>query len=110
MNSSGSIQSSGWFSETRSRVGYYLTCTPVLLRHALRDADAAIYLDADLLLFSSPAPALEAFANGSIYIHEHRQGHPDGYRTAGHLQRRPRGSTQQSAGAGVRGLVAPAVS
>src|SRR5262245_4494634 len=31
---------------TRSRVGYFMTCTPVLLRHALDRSDAAFYLDA----------------------------------------------------------------
>ena len=70
-----------------------MTCTPVLLRHALRDADVAIYLDADLYFFSSPTPALDGFAKGSIDSTRAPTGPsrlgPDG-RT---FQRRPCGGT-----------------
>ncbi|MEO8603283.1 MAG: hypothetical protein ABI629_11970 [bacterium] len=65
---------------TRSPIGYYLTCTAVLVRHVLAraaDAPAVFYVDADLCFFSSPAPLLAEFAAGSIYIHAHRPAHPD---------------------------------
>jgi hypothetical protein len=62
---------------SRSRVGYYLTCTPALLKYVLGAADVAVYLDADLFFFSSPEPVLKEFSEGSIYVHEHRPGHPD---------------------------------
>jgi hypothetical protein len=68
---------------SRSRVGYYMTCTPVLLRYALTQADVAVYLDADLFFFSPPASMWAEFAKGSIYVHEHRPGFPDWDPSAG---------------------------
>ncbi len=65
---------------TRSPIGYYLTCGPVLVRHVLTraaHAPAVFYVDADLCFFSSPAPLLTEFAAGSIYIHAHRPALPE---------------------------------
>ena len=69
---------------TRSRLGYYLTTTPLLPRYVLDhapDASAVFYLDADLYFFSSPGPVLDELARGSILVHEHgtaMTGHPHG--------------------------------
>jgi hypothetical protein len=62
---------------SRGRLGYYMTCTPSLIRYALSQADAVLYLDADLYFFGSLEPALREFAGGSIYVHEHRRGRTD---------------------------------
>lgn len=61
---------------TRSRMEFYFTCTPLLLRHVMNALDqpgsVAIYLDADLFFFESPARVLEALGDGSVGIIEHR--------------------------------------
>jgi hypothetical protein len=64
---------------TRSRLGWYLTCTPCLTGFVLArsGAPAVFYADADLCFFSSPAPVLAEFAAGSIFVHRHRPDHPD---------------------------------
>jgi hypothetical protein len=65
---------------TRSPIGYYLTCTPALVRHVLTraaDAPAVYYVDADLCFFSSPAALRAEFAAGSVYIHAHRPAVPE---------------------------------
>lgn len=70
--------------DTRSRLGYFFTCTPILPRYVLAqapDAAAVFYLDADLFFFSDPRPVLEELATGSILIHEHSaamRAHPHG--------------------------------
>ena len=61
---------------TRSRMEYYFTCTPLLIRYAMNSANkpgsVAIYLDADLFFFDAPQRALEALGHGSVGIIEHR--------------------------------------
>lgn len=61
---------------SRSRMEYYFTCTPLMVRTLMReqiDPEAVvIYLDADLYFFDDPAIALEAMGSGSVGIIEHR--------------------------------------
>lgn len=61
---------------TRSRMEYYFTCTPLLIEYALvnfaKTANTAIYLDADLYFFNDPNLIFEEFAGGSIGIIEHK--------------------------------------
>lgn len=59
----------------RSHVGYYFTCTPVLIAHLFdrrQDLDALTYLDADLYLFASPQPLFDELGGGALAIVEHR--------------------------------------
>lgn len=60
----------------RSRMEYYFTCTPLLMRYVMnaqRDPGAVvIYLDADLYFFDAPDIVLEALGDGSVGIIEHR--------------------------------------
>lgn len=69
---------------TRSRLGYYLTTTPLLPRYVLDhapDASSVFYLDADLYFFSHPGPVHAELGHGSILVHEHSAamvGHPHG--------------------------------
>src|SRR3954471_17165651 len=69
---------------TRSRLGYYLTTTPLLSRYVLDhapDAAGVFYLDADLCFFSPPGPVFDELGRGSILVHEHStamRGHPHG--------------------------------
>jgi hypothetical protein len=60
----------------RSRMEYYFTCTPLLVRYVMdRYPDVAtsvIYLDSDLYFFDDPGLALDAMGAGSIGIIEHR--------------------------------------
>jgi hypothetical protein len=62
--------------ETRSRMEYYFTCTPLLVRYAMnaigKPGTAAIYLDADLFFFDRPQLAIDALGDGSVGIIEHR--------------------------------------
>lgn len=60
----------------RSQAEYYFTCTPILIKYAQtllsRSEDIAIYLDADLYFFESPAMVIDEFGAGSIGIIEHK--------------------------------------
>ena len=62
--------------ETRSRMEYYFTCTPLLIRFAMnrvgKPGTVAIYLDADLYFVDAPQRAIEALGSGSVGIIEHR--------------------------------------
>lgn len=60
---------------TRSRVEYFFTCTPDLVRYVMaRGEDIAdvTYLDADLFFFSDPAPIFTEIGSGSVGIIAHR--------------------------------------
>jgi hypothetical protein len=61
---------------TRSRMEYYFTCTPLLIRQAMNDmatpGSTTIYLDADLFFFDSPSVVLAALGDDSVGIIEHR--------------------------------------
>lgn len=60
----------------RSRMEYYFTTTPLLMRWVMNrqtDPDTVvIYLDSDLYFFDDPALVLDALGDGSIGIIEHR--------------------------------------
>ena len=59
----------------RSRVEYYFTCTPTLIRHLLAatpPGESLMYLDADLYFFSDPEPIDQELAGHSILIVGHR--------------------------------------
>ncbi|KRC60465.1 hypothetical protein ASE14_05445 [Agromyces sp. Root81] len=60
----------------RSRMEYYFTCTPLLMRYVMDQHDVrdgvVIYLDADLYFFDRPALVLDALGDGSVGIIEHR--------------------------------------
>jgi hypothetical protein len=62
----------------RSRMEYYFTTTPLLMRwakdRAAQSGTVAIYLDADLFFFDDPGLVLEALGDGSVGIIEH--GYP----------------------------------
>ncbi len=61
--------------QDRSIVEYYWTSTPVICNYLMEhfsEIETLIYLDADLLFFSSPSPIFEEFYDASILIHEHR--------------------------------------
>ena len=60
---------------TRSRVEYYFTCTPALVRYALSAADGAgwaVYLDSDMWFFRSPDHVFRAASNADVGIVAHR--------------------------------------
>ena len=61
---------------TRSRMEYYFTCTPLLIRQAMNElatpGSTTIYLDADLFFFDSPSVVLSALSDDSVGIIEHR--------------------------------------
>jgi hypothetical protein len=62
---------------SRSRMEYYFTSTPLLLRWVLDQHDdpastIAIYLDSDLFFFDDPALVLDELGAGSVGIIEHR--------------------------------------
>lgn len=61
---------------TRSRMEYYFTCTPLLIRQAMNElatpGSTTIYLDADLFFFASPSAVLTALGGDSVGIIEHR--------------------------------------
>lgn len=63
----------------RSRMEYYFTCTPLLIRYVMNRftvADSvAIYLDADLFFFDDPGLVVQALEKHSVGIIEHR--YPD---------------------------------
>jgi len=59
----------------RSRMEYYFTMTPLLVRHVMTkyaQATTVIYLDADLYFFADPREVLDALGAGSVGIIEHR--------------------------------------
>lgn len=60
----------------RSRMEYYFTATPLLMRWVMnRQSDpesVVIYLDADLFFFDRPALVLDALGDGAVGIIEHR--------------------------------------
>jgi hypothetical protein len=60
---------------SRSRVEYYFTCTPDLVRYVM-DRDGGIgdvtYLDADLYFFADPTPIFDEIGSGSVGIIAHR--------------------------------------
>ncbi|MBX3099073.1 MAG: hypothetical protein KF761_05785 [Salinibacterium sp.] len=60
---------------TRSRMEYYFTCTPLLIRYVMDQAasgTAVIYLDADLYFFDDPSAVLTAMGSSSVGIIEHK--------------------------------------
>lgn len=63
----------------RSRMEYYFTCTPLLIRYVMNQlatpGSIAIYLDADLFFFDDPQLVISAMGKGSVGIIEHR--YPD---------------------------------
>ncbi|MDA8239838.1 MAG: hypothetical protein M0Z67_05630 [Nitrospiraceae bacterium] len=59
----------------RSRVEYYFTCTPSLMRYVFKtfsDVDLITYLDADLFFFSNLESVDREFGDNSILIIGHR--------------------------------------
>jgi hypothetical protein len=61
--------------ESRSRMEYYFTCTPLLMQFVQSKAakeHTVIYVDADLYFFQDPEKALDELGEGSIGIIEHR--------------------------------------
>jgi putative methyltransferase (TIGR04325 family) len=61
--------------QNRSRLEYYFTCTPFLLRFCLSKVtpgDLATYLDADLGFFRDPEPLFAELGGGSVGIIPHR--------------------------------------
>lgn len=63
----------------RSRMEYYFTCTPLLIRYVMNKQNIpggmSIYLDGDLFFFDSPQNVITAMADSSVGIIEHR--YPD---------------------------------
>ncbi len=59
----------------RSRMEYYFTCTPLLIRFVMNRHEtptSVIYLDADMYFFDRPSLVLDAMGDGSVGIIEHR--------------------------------------
>lgn len=59
----------------RSRMEYYFTTTPLLMRWVMDRSDpgtVAIYLDADLFFFDDPDLVLDALGDGAVGIIEHQ--------------------------------------
>lgn len=59
----------------RSKLEFYFTCTPWLMRHLLPRlpvGELLTYLDADLFFFSSPQPVYAAIGAASVAITPHR--------------------------------------
>ena len=63
----------------RSRMEYYFTCTPLLIRYVMNKQNIlgglSIYLDGDLFFFNNPQLVIDAMADTSVGIIEHR--YPD---------------------------------
>jgi hypothetical protein len=61
---------------TRSKMEYYLTCTPLLVKYALEKTSStqalSIYLDADLYFFANPDNVLADLTGADVGIIEHR--------------------------------------
>lgn len=61
--------------DERSRMEYYFTCTPLLVRYVMDQSppgSSVAYLDADLWFFSDPLRVFDAMGEGSVGIIEHR--------------------------------------
>ncbi len=61
--------------DTRSRIEYYFTCTPALMRyifHKQNDIVLLTYIDSDLFFFNDPTDLLQTLAEYSISITPHR--------------------------------------
>lgn len=62
--------------DSRSRMEYYFTCTPLLMRYVMNQHNVAgsltIYLDGDLFFFDDPAIVINAMGTSSVGIIEHR--------------------------------------
>lgn len=60
----------------RSRMEYYFTCTPLLIRYVMNKlanpGSVAIYLDADLYFYNDPELVISAMGDESVGIIEHR--------------------------------------
>lgn len=60
----------------RSRMEYYFTCTPLLIRYVMKSyggvPTSVIYLDSDLYFFDDPQQVLDAMGDGSVGIIEHK--------------------------------------
>ena len=57
----------------RTKVEYYFTCKPVLMRHLFDRYDARVtYLDSDLFYFSDPSALEQQYATGSVALTPHR--------------------------------------
>ena len=59
----------------RTRLEFYFTCTPWLMRHLLPElppGELLTYLDADLYFFGSPQPVYDEIGTASIAITPHR--------------------------------------
>lgn len=63
----------------RSRMEYYFTCTPLLIRFVMNKQNIpggmSIYLDGDLFFFDNPYLVIDAMEDSSVGIIEHR--YPD---------------------------------
>lgn len=63
----------------RSRMEYYFTCTPLLMRFVMDKQNIpggmSIYLDGDLFFFDNPQLVIDSMADSSVGIIEHR--YPD---------------------------------
>lgn len=63
----------------RSRMEYYFTCTPLLIRYVMNKQNIpggmSIYLDGDLFFFDDPQLVINAMTDNSVGIIEHR--YPD---------------------------------
>lgn len=61
---------------TRSRMEYYFTCTPLLIRHVMNlhnvPGGMSIYLDGDLYFFDNPDLVIDELGQSSVGIIEHR--------------------------------------
>lgn len=61
---------------TRSRMEYYFTCTPLLIKYALEQTTSpqalSIYLDADLFFFANPENVVDELHGADVGIIEHR--------------------------------------
>ncbi len=60
----------------RSRMEYYFTATPLLIRYVMnataQEGAVVAYLDSDLYFFDDPGLVLDALGDGSVGIIEHR--------------------------------------
>lgn len=62
--------------DSRSRMEYYFTCTPLLMRYVMNQhnvpGSVTIYLDGDLFFFENPSCVIDALGDDSVGIIEHR--------------------------------------
>lgn len=62
--------------ESRSRMEYYFTCTPLLIRYVMNlqkiPGGMSIYLDGDLFFFNDPELVIDDLGHSSVGIIEHR--------------------------------------